>query len=261
MNRAMNRPLTRAMNRVLPLVLVVACCSNASLRAQETRSLGEWRDVAFAALGRGDSTAAITAADAILRDFPEVTVAARVAGDVYLRAGKIDHSIEQFERYIKQVPEHEPELWQYGIALALVGRYDDGRKLFELHRTVNPRDVENALWHFYCVAKASSPERARALVLPAPGDRRVPMAPLLSLYRGEADEAAVRAAVAELPEDSRAIKMAGFYADLYLAMLADAEGDRQRASELAARAAKIAEVNYMTDVGRIYQSTFRDAAP
>ena len=35
------------------------------------------------------------------------------------------------------------------------GRYQDCREQFESHRTVNPDDVENAAWHFLCVARAS----------------------------------------------------------------------------------------------------------
>ena len=41
-------------------------------------------------------------------------------------------------------PSAAPQLWQRGIALYYAGRYDDCRKQFESHRTVNPNDVENA---------------------------------------------------------------------------------------------------------------------
>jgi hypothetical protein len=37
---------------------------------------------------------------------------------------------------------------------------------FYAGRTVNPNDVENAAWHFLCVARAESPEKARAALLP-----------------------------------------------------------------------------------------------
>jgi lipoprotein NlpI len=229
--------------------------------AAAVRGIAELRDDGFAALQARDTAAATVAADALLRDHAGQPAAWRLAGDLYLRAGEIKKAIAQFKRYIERVPEHEPDLWQHGIALALDGQYDEGRKLFELHRTVNPNDVENALWHFYCVAKASSPEKARSLVLPAPGDRRVPMEELLKLYRGDADEAVVRAAIDEYPAGSRGHDSASFYGELYLAMYADAVGDRKRAIELAAKAAGAKDVNYMTDVGRIYYSAVRDAAP
>jgi lipoprotein NlpI len=252
---------------------VVFALLTGTLGAQERQSIAQLRDAGHEALQRGDRDAAAAAADALVRDYPNDPPAMRLAGDFYLRAGKARPSIQQFKRYIERVPEHTPELWQYGIALAIAGDYQAGQKQFELHRTVNPHDVENALWHFYCVAKAQSPQRAMELILPAPGDQRVPMEQLLWLYRvggnqdetqaaaREAAELQVRAAVDHVAEPSRRREHAEFYADLYLAMHADAWGNRQRALELAAKAAEAKEVNYMTDVGRVYYSALREAAP
>jgi lipoprotein NlpI len=255
------------------LMAVVMGVSIGSLAAQDAPSVAELRDAGHEALQRGDRDAAVAAAESLVREYPDDPPAIRLAGDYYLRAGKIRESIEQFERYIERVPLHKPELWQYGIALAIAGDYEAGRKQFELHRTVNPNDVENSLWHFYCVAKAQSAAKALELILPAPGDRRVPMEELLWLYRvgGDQTEAQVaardaaqlqvRAAVSRVAAASRQRASAEFFADLYLAMHADAWGDRESAVELAAKAAKATEVNYMTDVGRVYYSAIREAAP
>lgn len=245
----------------LAWVALTICIFTTPLTAQQRPPLAKLRDNGLAALQRGDREGAVQEADALLHHYATDPVAWRFAGDLYLRGGEIQKSIAQFKRYIAAIPEHEAELWQYGIALALAGQYDAGRKLFELHRTVNPHDVENALWHFYCVAKASTAEQARAAVLPAPGDRRVPMEQLLWLYRGVSQAAAVRAEVDKLPPESNQHASARFYADLYLAMHADAVGNRAQALELAARAAAAKEVNYMTDVGRVYLSVLREAAP
>jgi len=245
----------------LLLCVVTVGGERQSAWSQPPAGLRQAVDIGSAALAKSDRPAAIAAADSLLRDFGDEPASWRLAGDLYLRAGAAEKAVPQFRRYIEKNPQAEPELWQHGIALAFVGEYDAGRKLFELHRTVNPNDVENALWHYYCIAKAGSPEAARLAILPAPGDRRVPMNELLKLYRGEADEAAVRAAVATLPAGSAQAEMAGYYADLYLAMHADALGQRDRALELATKAAEIEMVNYMTDVGRDYQRRLRAAAP
>jgi lipoprotein NlpI len=77
-----------------------------------------------------------------------------------------------------------PQLWQRGIALYYAGRYDDCRKQFEAHRTVNPDDVENAAWHYLCVARAESPARAKAALLPVGPDARVPMKQVYELFKG-----------------------------------------------------------------------------
>lgn len=244
----------------LAAVLFGQLVSGAVTLAQEAPDLRGAVEKGFAALDRRDTAGAIAAADAIVKDHNDEPAAWRSAGDIYLRAGEAKRSLPLFRRYIERYPDREPDLWQYGIALAFAGEYEAGRKLFELHRTVNPNDVENALWHFYCVAKASSPEAASRLILPAPGDRRVPMDLLLKMYRGEADEAAVRKEVDALPAGSGR-EMANFYAELYLAMYHDAMGARTEALKHAAKAATAKEVNYMTDIGRIYDLLLRKAAP
>ena len=76
------------------------------------------------------------------------------------QAGRIAQSVAGFDRVAKIVPDYAPQLWQRGIALYYAGRYKDCRAQFESHRTVNPDDVENAAWHFLCVARAESPAKA-----------------------------------------------------------------------------------------------------
>jgi lipoprotein NlpI len=76
---------------------------------------------------------------------------------VDFRAGRIAEAVAGFDRVAAAVPQQAPQLWQRGIALFYAGRFDDCRRQFESHRTVNPDDVENAAWHFLCVAKSESP--------------------------------------------------------------------------------------------------------
>ena len=79
--------------------------------------------------------------------------------------GRFVESATAFDELAKAVPDQAPQLWQRGIALLFAGRYDDCRRQFESHRTVNPDDVENAVWHFLCVARGESPAKARAALL------------------------------------------------------------------------------------------------
>src|SRR5262245_22962863 len=90
-------------------------------------------------------------------------------------AGRVAESASGFDRLVKLAPGSAPQLWQRGIALYYAVRYKDCREQFELHRTVNPDDVENAFWHFLCVARAESPEKAKAALLPVGPDSRVPI--------------------------------------------------------------------------------------
>jgi lipoprotein NlpI len=80
-------------------------------------------------------------------------------------AGRIALSASGFDQVARMVPDLAPQLWQRGIALYYAERYQDCREQFESHRRVNPDDVENAAWHFLCVAKLESPEAARSALL------------------------------------------------------------------------------------------------
>src|SRR3954469_13308057 len=139
-------------------------------------------------------------------------------------AGRIAESVEKFDRVAASDPALAPHLWQRGIALYYAGRYADCRRQFESHRTVNPDDVENAAWHFLCVARADSPAAARAALLPVGPDPRPPMREIYQMFCGALSADQVLAAAGTRPE-------ALFYAHLYVALYAEASGDRVRTLE------------------------------
>lgn len=178
--------------------------------------------------------------------------------DALLRGGKADESIPHYETAIKQSPDMRPYLWQYGIALFFAGRFDDGRELFEAHRRVNPNDVENAAWHFLCEAKANDIDSARKLLLPAPGDRRVPMSEILDRLPG-GDATKIEAAVNAI-DHPMSKQSARFYADLYLGLIADAENKPDEALRFMTRAAETPMTHYMADVARVYADHLRSSS-
>jgi lipoprotein NlpI len=112
---------------------------------------------------------------------PKASTAYNNRGWEQFKLNKIDRAIEDFDRYIQLEPKQEPYHWQRGIAYYYAGKYDLGRKQFELHQSVNPHDVENGVWHFMCVARASSFEKAQESMIPISGDRRVPMTEILRI--------------------------------------------------------------------------------
>jgi lipoprotein NlpI len=138
--------------------------------------------------------------------------------------GRVTESVVGFDQVAKLAPDAAPQLWQRGIALYYVGRYPDCRAQFESHRTVNPNDVENPAWHFLCVAKAESPAKARAALLPVGPDQRSPMREIYQMFRGTMTPDAVLAAAGE-SQSSR------FFAELYVGLYYDAMGDQKRALE------------------------------
>ena len=169
------------------------------------------------------------------------------------RNGRISESVAGFDRLARLAADSAPQLWQRGIALYYAGRYQDCRAQFESHRTVNPNDVENAAWHFLCVARAESAEKARAALLPVGPDSRAPMGQIYQMLQGAVTPEKVLAAAGVQPE-------AQFYAHLYVGLYFEALGDKGRAREqmAAAAAERYAEAGgYMHMVARVHVGLLR----
>jgi len=164
------------------------------------------------------------------------------------RQGRINESVAGFDRVVALLPGIAPRLWERGIALYYARRYKDCRAQFESHRTVNPNDVENAVWHFLCVARAESPDKARDALLPVGPDDRVPMREIYEMFRGALKPEDVLAAAGDRLEGQ-------FYAQLYLGLYYDALGNSQLARTHIASAAADrfqAAGGYMHDVARVH---------
>jgi lipoprotein NlpI len=164
------------------------------------------------------------------------------------RSGRITESVAGFDTVARLLPNEAPQLWQRGIALYYAGRYKDCRAQFESHRTVNPNDVENAAWHFLCVARQESPERARAALLPVGPDSRKPMSEIYQMFRGTLTPENVLAAAGAQPAGQ-------FYAHLYLGLYFEATGNKGNAREHITTAAAdrfAAAGGYMHSVAQVH---------
>jgi lipoprotein NlpI len=184
------------------------------------------------------------------------TVMDKAVSDFF--AARIPESVASFDRLAAMVPNEAPELWQRGIALYYAGRYADCRKQFESHRTVNPDDVENAVWHFLCVARAESPERARAALLPVGPDSRVPMREVYRMFQGTLTPDNVLAAGGK---DGRprfyAVLYVGLYHEAMNGIDTDPKNPKSRASLYITEAASdsFASVGgYMNRVAKVHAS-------
>ncbi len=175
----------------------------------------------------------------------------------HFEAGRIAESVAAFDEVVRLVPDQAPFLWQRGIALYYASRYSDCRAQFESHRRVNPNDVEPAAWHFLCVARAESPAKARAALLPVGPDPRPPMRQIYDMFRGDTGAAAVLAAAGTRPD-------ARFYAYLYVGLYSEAVGDAagaRRHMETAAQPRYSASGGYMPMVARVHTALNRAGRP
>jgi len=176
------------------------------------------------------------------------------AVDAFL-AGRFQEAADGFDRVVALRPELGPQLWQRGIALFYAGRFADCRTQFESHRAVNPADVENAAWHFLCVARLTSAEEARALLLPVGRDPRRPLPEIYEMLEGTMTPDQVLSAAGDDPA-------AGFYAHLYIGLYQDALGNRDRALEHMRIAAANQDVSgYMALVAVLHRDVLERQAP
>lgn len=184
---------------------------------------------------------------------PAMAGAYQARGWVNFKLGKFNESLADFDACIKRSPASAPHLWQRGIVCYYAGKFDEGRAQFDSHQMVNPSDVENAVWHFLCNARAHGVDKARADLIRISGDRRVPMAEVYALFAGTGSEQKVIAAAQSGNVAVSELHRALFYAHLYLGLYFEALGDAKKAREHMEKAAKdFRENQAMGDVARVH---------
>jgi len=187
-----------------------------------------------------------------LESEPRSRVLLQGRAEELFKAGRIAESVRDFDKVIEVEPAFAPYNWQRGIALYFAGRFADGRKQFENHQSVNPHDVENAVWHFLCTARELDFSRAQARLIPIEGDERVPMTEIHQLFAGKSTPEKVLAKVAIPAESPELTRQQQFYAHLYLALYFEVRGDVVRlAAELKACQPLATQDDFMSHVARV----------
>ncbi len=187
--------------------------------------------------------ATIISLDEIIRENSESAQAYQSRGVAYFEMGEFKKSISDFDRVIEIAPSQEPHHWQRGISYYYAGEYEKGAKQFELHRSVNPNDVENAVWHFICKAKLDGPEAAKEALIPISYDSRIPMSAIWKLYSGEETPESVLEVCGTPDPSSRLSRQRFNYAHLYIGLYHEAF-DR---TQLAKKHIKLAATTFTMD--------------
>ncbi len=179
-------------------------------------------------------------------------------GDARLKSGKFKEAVADFDEYLKSDPKFAPDHWRRGIALYYAGQFKDGVAQFDLHRKVNPEDVENSAWHYLCNARANTPKKAREDLIPVTKDGRVPMNKVLDLFAGKIKPQDVLDAAENAKLKDEPLKEARFYANLYVALYYESEGDAKKCLEhMTAAAEKYKIGHYMWDVADVHLKLLR----
>jgi lipoprotein NlpI len=185
---------------------------------------------------------------------PKLAAALDLRGSENFKLGRIKESAADFDRYLKLKPGEFAGHWRRGITLYYAGRFDDGRKQFEGYEKVDTNDVENAVWHFLCVARKDGVEQARKSILTIGKDRRVPMMTVYELFQGKAKPDDVLKAVEEGNPDKGKRDTRLFYAHLYLGLYYEVLGDEKLALKHLQQAVALPRPHpYMWDVARVHR--------
>ena len=167
----------------------------------------------------------------------------QMRGCANFKLGNLQGAVSDWVNFIRLKPDKEADHWQICVAYALLGSFEDARKQFEWHWTVNAEDMEVAFWHYLCVARMDGLESARENLIEVAGEKRVPMPELYLLFKGEGSEADVWLAVEEGDPDKDERTRREFFANYYLGLYKQATGKLELADELIGKALEIAKSN------------------
>jgi lipoprotein NlpI len=196
--------------------------------------------------------------DAVLKLNADAAMAYQYRGEERFKLGRFQEAVADFDKYIELVPNNAPNHWQRGIACYYAGQYRAGRRQFELHQLVNPDDVENAVWHYLCMARTDGVEKARAALMKIGEDRRVPMMQIYALFAGKGTAQEVLDAAKTGEPSAVELNQRLFYANLYLGLYYEATDDQKRSREHILKAADEHKVeHFMGDVARAHAAVLR----
>lgn len=214
---------------------------------------------------RGEAYATLREPAEAIKDFEKTLeldktflIAVDRRGGEQFKLGKIAESIADFNTFIKANPKEEAAHWRRGISFYYAGKFDEGAKQFVDGQVAYGTDVENAFWHYLCVAKKEGVKKAREGILPIKPedgkfpDTRVPMKEVYDLIQGKTKPENVLEAAAKAKLNDEDKVEATFYAHLYVALNYEAEGDTKKALETMAIAHKNKISHYMWDVANVH---------
>jgi lipoprotein NlpI len=233
----------------MSVILVQSSNRNRQSAAQD------WGARVEKAIAAGSTDALLKELDAAIAKDPSNYQLYLERGSLRFRTGKIEPSIEDFDRCIAIMPDSKPYLWQRGISLFYARKYDLGKEQFEIHRSVNPNDVENAFWHFLCAAKIKGAQEASQDILLSGFDSREPLMQIQKMIAGKMEPSEVVEAM------NGGGKSVLFYGNLYLGLFFDAKNDPAKAKEHLTKCVEVKYPGYMYDVAKIHLKMLEEPNP
>ncbi|KAG6645954.1 uncharacterized protein LOC122317861 isoform X2 [Carya illinoinensis] len=82
-------------------------------------------------------------------------------GMLLFRQGDVQGSLVEFDKAIELDPRQKAYLWQRGLSLYYLDRFEEGAEQFRLDVAQNPNDTEESIWCFLCEVQLYGISEAR----------------------------------------------------------------------------------------------------
>ncbi|XAR49166.1 hypothetical protein NMG60_11032262 [Bertholletia excelsa] len=139
------------------------------------------------------------------------------------RQGDVSGSMVEFDKAIELDPRQKAYLWQRGLSLYYLDRFEEGAQQFRLDVAQNPNDTEESIWCFLCEAQLYGVDGARRQFLEVRQDPRPVMRKAYQMFKNGGDPEKLVAAFASGRENEY------FYASLYAGLYYESEGKQDGA--------------------------------
>lgn len=148
----------------------------------------------------------------------EAALAVRRGMQLFVQ-GDVEQSMVEFDKAIELDPRQKKYLWQRGLSLYYLNRFEEGGTQFRDDVAANPNDTEESIWCFLCEAQLHGVDEARRRFLEVGPDPRPVMRKVYLMFKNGGDPHEI------LAEFSNGREPDYFYAALYASLYYEAHKD------------------------------------
>ncbi|KAL3515991.1 hypothetical protein ACH5RR_022893 [Cinchona calisaya] len=153
----------------------------------------------------------------------EAAVLAIRRGMLLFRQGDVLGSLVEFDKAIELDPRQKAYLWQRGLSLYYLDRFEEGAQQFRLDVAQNPNDTEESIWCFLCEAQLYGVDEARRRFLEVGRDPRPVMREAYDMFKAGGDPEKLVAAFSGGRDNQY------FYASLYAGLYYESQNKQDEA--------------------------------
>ncbi|XP_051124374.1 uncharacterized protein LOC127246828 [Andrographis paniculata] len=144
-------------------------------------------------------------------------------GMLLFRQGDVPGSLVEFDKAIELDSRQRAYLWQRGLSLYYLDRFEEGAEQFRIDVAQNPNDTEESIWCFLCEAQLYGVDEARKRFLEVGVDPRPVMRDAYNMFKdGGHPEKLVAAFASERGSQY-------FYASLYAGLYYESQNKPEEA--------------------------------